>query len=97
MDHIGWAEDKSFVCLSFEDIPEEYSDGSFVVEGENLRILVENGFSNKVKLGTEVVYVSAPRYFWDGYMMPIVELSVDGEVLLPFEEGKTNLLDLIRN
>ena len=59
--------------------------------------MLENGFAEKVKLGSEVIYISAPRYFWDGYSMPIVELSVDGEVLLTFDEGKTNLLDMIQH
>ena len=94
--HLGWGPDQSYVYIAFEDIPEEYSDTNFVIEGENLRIVLENGFLEKVKLGTEVVYVSAPRYFWDGYSMPIVELSVDGEVLLSFAEGKGNLLNFIR-
>lgn len=95
--HLGWADDQSYVYLAFEDIPEEYSDVSFVIEGENLRIVLENGFAEKVRLGTQVEYVSAPRYFWDGYAMPIVELTVDGEILLTFDEGKVNLLELIQN
>ena len=95
--HLGWGPDQSYVYIAFEDIPEEYSDTNFVIEAENLRIVLENGFVEKVKLGTEVIYVSAPRYFWDGYSMPIVELSVNGEVLLTFDEGKTNLLDMIQH
>ncbi|MBE6922572.1 MAG: hypothetical protein E7465_05240 [Ruminococcaceae bacterium] len=94
--HLGWSSDQSYVCLAFEDIPDEYSDPNFVIEGENLRILMENGFAEKVQLGTQVVYISAPRYFWDGYAMPIVALEVDGESLLTFEEGKANLLELIK-
>ncbi len=95
--HIGWSSDQSYVYIAFDDIPEEYSDTNFVIEGENLRIVLENGFAEKVKLGSEVIYISAPRYFWDGYSMPIVELSVDGAILLTFEQGKTNLLDMIQH
>ena len=95
--HLGWGPDQSYVYIAFDDIPEEYSDTNFVIEGENLRIVLENGYAEKVKLGSEVIYISAPRYFWDGYSMPIVELSVDGEVLLTFDEGKTNLLDMIQH
>lgn len=95
--HLGWGPDQSYVYLAFEEIPEEYSDTNFVIEGENLRTAIEKGFNERVQLGTEVVYVSAPRYFWDGYAMPIVALSVNGEILLTFDEGKMNLLDLIQN
>lgn len=94
--YLAWGPEQSYVFLAFDDIPEEYSDTNFVLNGENLQIVLENGFAEKVQLGTTVEYVSAPRYFWDGYSMPIVELSVNGEILLTFEEGKTNLLDLIR-
>ena len=94
--HIGWGPEQSYVYLSFVEIPEAYSDTTFVLEGENLRIVLENGFAEKVEIGTEVVYISAPRYFWDGYAMPVVALEAGGEVLLVFEEGKANLLELIK-
>ena len=51
----------------------------------------------KVQLGTTVSFMTAPRYFGDGYIMPIVEISVDGEELLSFEEGYENLLKWLSN
>ena len=44
-----------------------------------------------------VSFMTAPRYFGDGYIMPIVEISVDGEELLSFEEGYENLLEWLAN
>lgn len=96
VSYLSWGPNQSYVFLAFVEIPAEYSDTSFVIEGENLRIMQENGFAEKIQLGTEVEYISAPRYFWDGYSMPIVALAVDGETLLSFEEGMQNLLKFIR-
>lgn len=97
VSHIAYGDDREYVYLAFEEIPDRFEDTSFKIEGENLRILLENGFADKVTLGAAVEYVSAPRIFWDGYSMPVVALSVDGEPLLTFEEGKANLLEMIRN
>lgn len=37
--------------------------------------------------------MTAPRYFGDGYVMPIVAISVDGEQLLDYEEGYANFME----
>ena len=55
------------------------------------------GYPAEIQLGTTVSFMTAPRYFGDGYIMPIVEISVDGEELLSFEEGYENLLEWLAN
>ena len=95
VNHLAWGPAKEYVFLSFDVIPEQYGDMTFAIRGENLKLLRERGFAEKVRLGTTVEYTSAPQIFWDGYTMPIVMLKVDGEVLLTFEEGKSNLLVMI--
>ena len=40
--------------------------------------------------------MTAPKCFGDGYVMPIVAVSVDGEVLLEFEEGFENFLEHLK-
>lgn len=37
--------------------------------------------------------ISHPRYLGDGYVFPVVGLSVGDIVLLDFEEGYKNLLE----
>ena len=59
-------------------------------------IVLQRGILQKVQLGTTVSFMTAPHYFGDGYIMPIVEISVDGEELLSFEEGYENLLEWLR-
>ena len=95
VNHLSYGEKNTYVYLSFESIPDAYGDRSFKVGDKNYHLLMERGFADKVQLGTQVEYISAPRIFWDGYSMPIVALSVNGEILLSFEEGKENFLDSI--
>ena len=95
ISHLAWGPEKEYVFLSFDVIPDQYGDTTFAIRGENLRLVMERGFAEKVRMGTMVEYTSAPQIFWDGYSMPIVMLKVDGEVLLTFEEGKENLLRMI--
>ena len=56
-------------------------------------IVQNNGIEQKINVGDRVEFVSAPRYFGDGYVMPIVQISVDGEELLSFDTGFVNLND----
>lgn len=52
----------------------------------------KNNIDEQIKIGDTIQFVTAPKYFGDGYVMPIVAISVDGEVLLEFEEGYANFL-----
>lgn len=83
------------IYLWLDHLDSAYQDSTFVLRGENVNIAIENGITNKVSTGTEITFTSAPRYFWDGYLMPIVYLKVNDEVLLHFKEGYGNLLDML--
>ena len=78
--------------LQLSELTAEFGGDGFEIVGENLSIVKEKGIKQKIALGDEVEFISAPRYFGDGYVMPIVEITVDGETLLEFEEGYANLL-----
>ena len=76
------------------DIDERYQSSEFVVRGESVDILLERDVFEKIGPGNRITYTSAPEYFGDGYSMPIVSISVNGEVLLSFDEGFENLMKL---
>ena len=63
---------------------------------ENRRF-VDISKGSVIKIGDRVVFSSAQRYFGDGYVMPIVQLDVNGEELLSFEEGYHNLLSWLKS
>ena len=94
--HIKYNEKKDALYLGFDELLPEFSDRTFKIVGKNLTVVQENDIDQKLKLGDHVEFISAPRYFGDGYAMPIVGITVDGEVLLEFEEGYDNWLKWIK-
>lgn len=93
--HIKYNEDNSSLYLAFSELDPKFDDINFKIVGANLPIVQENGIDEKIELGDQVEFISAPKYFGDGYVMPIVAISVDGETLLDFEEGFSNWLNLL--
>mgnify|MGYP001861264370 CR=1 FL=1 len=90
--HISYNEDRSALYLGFSDLNPQFDDNSFKIVGDNLPIVQQNGIDEKIEIGDQVEFISAARYFGDGYVMPIVEISINEEELLSFEEGFPNLL-----
>ena len=90
VSYIQLDEDGLYIGFSQMDYP--FDDDTFKIVGENLKIVQQNGIQEKLKLGDTVTIVTAPKYFGDGYVMPIVAISIDGEALLNFEQGYENLL-----
>ena len=93
---ISYNAEAGALYLSFSDLEPAFDDICFKIVGENLVIVQNNGIEQKINVGDRVEFVSAPRYFGDGYVMPIVQISVDGEELLSFDTGFVNLNDWLK-
>ena len=89
---IKYNEDSTALYISFSDLSSVLDDVSFKIVGDNLQIVQNNGIDSKLRTGDKINFITAPKYFGDGYVMPIVAISVNGENLLDFEEGYANLL-----
>ena len=72
---------------------EKLDDNCFKIVDENYSVIVRNGAKDSFEIGQQVTFTTAPKYFGNGYVMPIVKLSIDNEVLLDFETGYENLLN----
>lgn len=48
-----------------------------------------------ISVGDYIEFVTVPSHHYDGHDLPIVELVVDGNTVLTFEDGKQNLLDCV--
>ena len=72
-------------------------DKFFKIVGRSLEIVKANKIDDKLKIGKTITIITAPKYFGDGYVMPIVAISINGEDLLDFEEGYNSLLDWLSN
>lgn len=92
VSHISYNEDKSALYLGFSDLSPQFDDNSFKIVGDNLQIVQQNGIDKKIEIGDHIRFITAARYFGDGYMMPIVGITVDGEELLSFDDGFVNFL-----
>ena len=93
---IKYNDDNTGLYLGFSDLQPKFSDNAFKIVGDNLQVVQRKGIDEKLKLGDTVSFTSAPAYFGDGYVMPIVQISLNGEELLSFEEGYQNLLDWLK-
>ena len=86
------AEERS-LYIGFYDVPEGYSDNTFVFQGKNYDLIINNGVKSKLNLEARIEIVTSPEYFGDGYVMPIVALSIDGDELLDFQTGYDNFIE----
>ncbi|MBE6533949.1 MAG: hypothetical protein E7678_03145 [Ruminococcaceae bacterium] len=91
--NVKYNEDSTALYIEFSELLPVLDDTCFKIVGENLQIVQNNDIYNKIKIGEQISFITAPKYFGDGYVMPIVAMSTNGESLLDFEEGYKNLLD----
>lgn len=49
----------------------------------------------ELQVGEEIQFTTVPFHFYNGHKLPIVELKIDENTLLSFEEGKENLIDWV--
>ena len=89
---LRYNDDSTALYIEFSDLSYAFDDVCFKIVGENLQITKTNGIDDKIKVGQRVSFTTAPKYFGDGYVMPVVAISVNEENLLDFEEGHANLL-----
>ena len=89
-------EDRTALYIDFTDLSPTLDDTCFKIVGDNLKIVKDNLIDDKVLEGKQVSFTTAPRYFGDGYILPIVAMYVDGECLLDFENGYKNLLKWLK-
>lgn len=93
--YMKYNKDHTELHIAFSDMDRKLDDRSFEIVGENLRIVEKNGIDDKIKIGDRVTFITAPKYFGDGYVMPIVAISANGESLLDFDEGFKNFMDYL--
>ena len=92
---IKYNEESTALYIDFSELSPTLDDTCFKIVGKNLETVKSNRIDDKIKIGEQLTFITAPMYFGDGYVMPIVAVSINGEVLLDFEEGYENLLDWI--
>ena len=92
--HISTNVEKKTIYIGFEDLSYPFDDTTFKIVGKNYDIVINNGILNSLKVGIQARFISAPRYFGDGYVMPIVAIAISGNTYLDFEEGFGNFYSM---
>ena len=93
VSYIKYNEDSTALYIGFSKLSTALDDSCFKIVGDNLKIVKDNNIDDKLTEGEQISFVTAPKYFGDGYVMPIVSLTINGEILLEFDEGYTNFLN----
>ncbi len=76
--------------------PTGFSDRTFVIEGRNAELVRLTGAEQKISRGSLIEIISAPRYFYDGYDMPIAGMTIQNDDVLLFPTGYENLQNQLR-
>ena len=92
--NIIYVKEDNKIYLWLSNYNDAFQDSTFIIKGDSTNVVLQNQILSKLKIGDEIVYTSAPEYFGDGYCMPIVAISANGESLLDFNEGYKNLNEL---
>lgn len=79
--------------IGFSALTPSFDDTCFKIIGKNFDIVYEKGIATFLEIGSHVEFITAPMYFGDGYVMPIVSISVADETFLDFEEGFLNFVE----
>lgn len=99
-----YSEDQNYVTLTGEVI--EINENNVVIKCEELNdyISYEDELCDyyiysdefvELEVGDEIKFTTVPFHFYNGHELPIVELRIDENTLLSFEEGKENLIDWV--
>lgn len=93
VDNIIYDENSNYIVLWLSGIDPLYQSSAFIIRDENVSVAIENDFFNKIKVGDTITYTSAPGCFTNGYFMPIIGISVNGDLILDMETGYMNLMN----
>lgn len=91
--YISFNEDNNSLYIDFSGLMPVFDDTCFKIVGQNYVLVQQRGIEELLHVGDQIEFITAPKYFGDGYVMPIVSVTVDGEIILEFEEGLINFLE----
>ena len=93
VSYIKYNEDSTVLYVGFSELSPTFDDTCFKLVSDNLKIAQSNNIDGMLCVGKQITFMTAPKYFGDGYVMPIVAISIDGEVILSFDQGYENLIN----
>lgn len=95
INHVVFDEEQQILYLGFSDLSKELDDDCFKIVG-NSYYIVSNTDKDLIQIGKTATFVTAPKYFGDGYVMPIVSLTIDDITILKYDVGLSGYLDWLK-
>ena len=99
-----YSDDQNYVVLTGEIVG--HNNNQTIIKCEELKkhikyqsdickYYIHSEYPLELSVGDIIEFSTVPYHFYNGHKLPIVELKKNGEILLGFEEGKSNLLDWV--
>lgn len=92
VDFLNYNEDSTTLYIGFSEVSPVFADTCFKITGDNLKIARKNGIDEKLTTGTSVTFVSAPKYYGDGYVFPMIAISIRNDCVLDADVGFNNYI-----
>lgn len=94
IDHVEFDDEHEILYLGFTDLSQKLDDNCFKVVGDAYSIMIT--YKEHIQIGKTATFVTAPKYYGDGYVMPIVSLSIDDQDILEYEIGFSSLINWLK-
>ncbi len=99
-----YSDNQNYVTFTGEVI--EYEDSFVVIKCEELKnhlhyedefcdYLIFSDQTIELSVGDQIEFVTVPFHFYNGHLLPIVEIKKNEITLLSFEDGKDNLINWV--
>lgn len=99
-----YSDNQNYVTLTGEVI--EFNENNVIIKCEELNdyISYEDELCDyyiysdqfvELQVGDEIQFTTVPFHFYNGHKLPIVELKINENTFLSFDEGKENLIDWV--
>lgn len=95
ISYVLFDEENESLYLAFTDLSVDLDDNCFKIVGDNYSIIASES-KELIQVEKTATFVTAPKYFGDGYVMPIVALTIDDCCLLEYEIGIANFMDWLK-
>ena len=95
--NIKYSKDNKKIFLEINIITSDHNipTNSTTGYGE-FAIINWDNYQLPINVGDDVVFTTAPMYFYDGHFLPIVHLEKDGQEYLSFSDGKEDYCNWIK-
>ena len=94
INHVEFDVESETLYLGFTSLSQKLDDDCFKVVGDAYSTVVT--YDEYIQVGKTATFVTAPKYYGDGYVMPIVSLSIDDQHILEYEIGFSSLLNWLK-